>query len=106
MIDGDFPDFDEENFKRKLAKLLDNEITAQDISIKPAVGRASRVVRVRTGSCEVHVSFNLSGRSDATEEDAEDEEDRIKALLKQLIENHWPREVQVSNVRVIVSMPG
>eukprot|EP00964_Phaeocystis_antarctica_P091976 scaffold59039_cov65-Phaeocystis_antarctica.AAC.2 len=113
VIDGDFPAFDEENFKRKLAKLLGQDanwpscgITAQDISIRPAVGRASRVVRVRTGSCEVHVSCNLSGCSDATEEDAEDEEDRIKALLKQLIENHWPREVQVSNVRVIVSMSG
>ena len=106
VIDGDFPDFDEENFKRKLAKLLQDEITAQDISIKPAVGRASRVVRVLTGSCEVHVSCNISGRTDTSEEDEEDEADRITALLKQLIEKYWPCEVQVSNARVIVSMSG
>ena len=106
VIDGDFPDFDEENFKRKLANYLQNEITAQDISIKPAVGRASRVVRVRTGSCEVHVSCNISGRADTSEEDEEDEADRITALLKQLIEKYWPREVQMSNARVIVSMSG
>ena len=99
MIDGDFPDFDEENFKRKLAKLLQHLITAQDISIRPAVSRASRVVRVRTGSCEVRVSCNISARADTTEEAEEDEGcDRkgIEAMLRRLIETHWPSGVETS----------
>ena len=106
VIDGAYPDFKEADFKRKLAKWLKNEVCAQDISIRPAVGRASRVARVRTGSCEVKVNCEISGLGDATEEDEVDEEERVQGLLKQLIEIHWPRDVEVTDIHVTVSMPG
>ena len=106
VIDGDFPDFDEDNFKSKLAKLLQNEITRQDISIQPRVGRASSVVSVRTGSCEVLVSCSISGRADTSEDAEDDEADRIEAVLKQLIEKLWPGDVTTREIRVMVSMSG
>ena len=108
VIDGPFPDFNEGVFKRKLANMLGNEITAQEISITPAVGRASRVARVRTGSCEVHVQCEIAGRADTSEDARENEADRIEAFLKMLIEKQWldDCEVQASRIRVVVRMPG
>ena len=110
VIDGAFPDFKDKegDFKRKLAQLLQNEITAQDISIDPAVGRASRVARVRTGSCEVHVQCEIAGRADTSEDARENEADRIEAFFKMLIEKQWldECEVQASKIRVVVRMPG
>ena len=107
-IDGPFPDFNEGVFKRKLANMLQNEITAEDISIDPAVGMASRVARVRTGSCEVHVQCQIAGRADTSEDARENEADRIEAFLKMLIEKQWldDCEVQASKIRVVVRMPG
>ena len=106
VIDGDFPDFDEANFKSKLAQMLRGEITPQNISIQPAVGRASDVVRVRTGSCEVLVVCNISGRPDTSEDAEEDEADRIEAMLKRLIKKLWPSDVTTRAIRVMVSMSG
>ena len=72
------------------------------------MGRASDVVRVRTGSCEVLVICDISGRADTSEDAEEDEADRIEALLKQLVEKQWLAccEVQASKIRVVVRMPG
>ena len=106
VIDGDFPDFDEAYFKSKLAQILRSEITPQDISIQPRVGRASSVARVRTGSCEVHVSCSISGRADTSEDAEEDEADRIEAMLKRLIKKLWPSDVTTRAIRVMVSMSG
>ena len=103
VIDGDFPSFDENAFKRELASLLRLEVSHRDIEIEPALGSSETVARVRTGSCEVRVKCIVEGGR-AVELDADDR--RIRAFVKEAIEEHWPSGVVASVAKPKVKYVG
>ena len=77
------------------------------------MGRASDVVRVRTGSCEVDVNFVVfgsgggrSGSDDRADEELDAEEEQIEYILRRLISKEWPADVDVTKIRVKVTRRG
>ena len=109
LIDGDFPDFDEEKFKRRLANMLHYAVEWRDIDIEPAIGRPETVARVQTGSCEVRVKCVVSGLRSASSSDDEmgdAEVDRIEAFVSQAVRRHWPAGVDVTDIRVRLKRNG
>ena len=98
VIDGDYPEFDEQEFKRELVKLLNLELSWRDIEVTWAPGSRDTFARVQLGTCEVRVKCSITG--DGTMDCAAEkrsvcaaEERRVKAFVRQAIEKHWPTGV-------------
>ena len=103
VVDGDYPSFDEDAFKSRLAKLLRNEVTPRDISIRSTKrGRNDSAVGVTKGSCEVLVNFVASGSDDRADEleEQDAEEEQIEYILRALIRKEWPADVDVTKIMV------
>ena len=82
-------------------------MTQSDISITPAVGKSDRVARVHSGSCELQVTCVIfGGDMSRSEDDENDEEERVGYLLKGVIGKLWPAEVNVTDIRVRVRRRG
>ena len=122
VIEGDFPDFDEDAFKRGLAKVLDYAVEWRDIDIDPATRRAETVARVQTGSCEVRVRCVVSGHNNSAsgrsassstgscersdDEIGDAEVERIEDSVMGAVRRHWPRGVDVTDIRVRLKRNG
>ena len=103
VMDGDYPSFDEEEFKTDLAKLLHIEVSVGDIDVELATGSSEAVARVRTGSCEVRVKCFISGGRTM---DCATDERRIKACVKEAIEQNWPSGVAATVAKPKVKWMG
>ena len=103
VIDGDYPSFEEEEFKRDLAKLLHLEVSWRDIEVTWKPGSRDTFARVQLGTCEVEVKCNITGGRTI---DCSIDERRIKMCVRDAIEEHWPPGVTATLAKPKVKWPG
>ena len=107
VIDGDFPDFDADGFKNKLAGLLRHEVELTKIKIEDDEGDEGQVVaRVSTGKCKVSVRYNLYSGGMFTTDDEPALKDQLKNTLKGLIQRFWPSDVDVESIKIKLEVRG
>ena len=107
VIDGDFPDFDADGFKNKLAGLLRHEVKPTKIKIEDDEGDEGQVVaRVSTGKCKVTVRYNLYSGGTFTTDDEPALKDQLKNTLKGLIQRFWPSDVDVESIKIKLEVRG
>ena len=107
VIDGDFPEFDADGFKNKLAGLLRHEVEPTKINIEDDEGDEGQVVaRVSTGSCKVTVRYNLYSGGMFTTDDEPALKDQLKNTLKGLVQRFWPSDVDVESIKIKLEVRG
>ena len=107
VIDGDFPDFDQDGFQNKLARLLRHEVEPSNINIEDDEEDEGQVaVRVSTGKCKVTVRYNLYSGGMFTTDDEPALKDHLKDTLKGLVQRFWPSGVDVESIKVKLAVKG
>lgn len=104
VINGAYPEFDEDAFKQdlvsKVNELLATELCARDVQIEPAEASTGHRARVRMGSCEVVANCVLPDGHSAQSPQA------IRAIISELVEEYFPRRFDVTVCQPKLSRPG